>query len=34
MGYLVSHKGIEANPTKVKAIMDIQLCNQQKISKS
>jgi hypothetical protein len=24
LGYLVSHRGIEANPTKVKAIMDTQ----------
>jgi hypothetical protein len=24
LGYLVSHRGIEANPTKVKAIMDMQ----------
>jgi hypothetical protein len=24
LGYLVSHRGFEANPTKVKAIMDVQ----------
>lgn len=30
LGYLVSHKEIEANPKKIKAIMDMQLLKKYK----
>ena len=34
LGYLVSHRGIKANPKKVKAIHDMQsLCNKKELQK-